>query len=240
MASGRCVPAGSHQPPADEIEVHWKESMKRTFITISAVVAVLITGIVHGIWTGRWEFTDEPGASVARLPNVSMELGDWQGETLDAESSQIGDASGCVLRRYTNKFTGANVTVFLLCGRPGPVAIHPPDSCYAAGGYEIATPSLFKAPADSAATSAEFRVARMRKKRAGEQTQLRIFWSWNEGKGWRVPSSPRVTFAPSQVLFKLYLVRELPDFEEPLDDDPSLDLMRRLLPELDKVLFTRS
>src|SRR5262249_8823260 len=144
------------------------------------------------------------------------------------------------LRRYTNRVTGASVTVFLLCGRPGPVAIHPPDSCYAAGGYEIATPSQFKAPGEPEATSAEFRVARMRKKRAVEHSQLRIVWSWNDGNGWRVPADPRWTFASASVLFKLYLVRELPDFEEPLDDDPSIDLMRRLLPELDNVLFTRS
>ncbi|HMF12322.1 MAG TPA: exosortase-associated EpsI family protein [Gemmataceae bacterium] len=214
--------------------------MKRTVVTAVAITAVLATGIVHGIWTGRWEVTDEPGASVARLPNVSMELGDWQGQTLDAESQQLGDASGCLLRRYTNKFTGANVTVFLLCGRPGPVAIHPPDSCYAAGGFEVLTPSLFKAPAEAGATAAEFRVARMRKKRVGEQSQLRVFWSWNDGNSWRVPASPRWTFASAPVLFKLYLVRELPDFEEPLDDDPAIDLVRKLLPELEKVLFSRS
>ena len=214
--------------------------MKRTVITALAIVVVLATGIVHGIWTGRWEFSDEPGASVARLPNVRMELDDWQGQTLDAESQQLGDASACLLRRYTNRVTGACVTVFLLCGRPGPVAIHPPDSCYAAGGYEIATPSQFKAPGETDTPPAEFRVARMRKKRAGEHSQLRIFWSWNDGNGWHVPADPRWTFASAAVLFKLYLVRELPDFEEPLDDDPSIDLMRRLLPELDKVLFTRS
>jgi hypothetical protein len=214
--------------------------MKRIVITALAIVVILASGIVHGIWTGRWEFSDEPAASVARLPNIAMELGDWQGQTLDAESQQLGDASACLLRRYMNQLTGANVTVFLLCGRPGPVAIHPPDSCYAAGGYEIATPSLFKAPEEPGANLAEFRVARMRKKRAGEHSQLRIFWSWNDGTGWRVPADPRWTFASASVLFKLYLVRELPDFEEPLDDDPGIDLMRRLLPELDKVLFTRS
>jgi hypothetical protein len=214
--------------------------MKRILITVLAVVAVMVTGLVHGIWTGRWEITDEPGASVALLPDVSMVLGDWQGETLDAESRQLGDASGCLLRRYTNNLAGSSVTVFLLCGRPGPVAIHPPDSCYAAGGFEIATPSLFKAPTGSSATDAEFRVARMRKKRAGEQTQLRVFWSWNDGKGWRVPSNPRVSFAGTPVLFKLYLVRELPDYEEPLDGDPSVDLMRHLLPELEKTLLNRS
>jgi hypothetical protein len=213
--------------------------MKRTVITSLTIAVILATGIVHGIWTGRWEFSDEPGASVARLSNVGMELGNWQGQTLDSESQQLGDASGCLLRRYTNRLTGASVTLFLLCGRPGPVAIHPPDSCYAAGGYEIAPPSQFQASTEPGATPAEFRVARMRKKRVGEQNQLRVFWSWNDGTGWRVPANPRWTFASAPVLFKLYLVRELPDFEEPLDDDPGIDLMRSLLPELDRVLFTR-
>ena len=34
--------------------------MKRTLITGCAIGAVLITGIVHGIWTGRLEITEEP------------------------------------------------------------------------------------------------------------------------------------------------------------------------------------
>jgi hypothetical protein len=214
--------------------------MKRILITSGAITAVLVSGIVHGIWTGRWEFTEEPRASAARLPNVGMDLGDWQGERLDGESRPLNGASACLLRRYTNRYTGANVTVFLLCGRPGPVAIHPPDSCYAAGGYEVVTPAKFKLPGDSSADAAEFRVARMRKRRAAEQSQLRVFWAWNEGKAWRVPADPRLSYASSKVLFKLYLIRELPDFEEPLDNDPCIDLMRRLLPELDKVLFVRS
>src|SRR5260370_316069 len=83
--------------------------------------------------------------------------------------------------------------------RPGHVSIHAPDPGYAASGYEIIPPSLCKGPAEAGAAAPEFRVARMRKTRAGEQNQLRVFWAWNEGAAWRVPSNPRWTFASARV-----------------------------------------
>jgi hypothetical protein len=212
--------------------------MKRIIITASAIAAILITGIVHGIWTGRWELSNEPAASAARLSQVPMELGDWHGMRLDSESRDLDGAAACLNRRYTNRLTGAGVTILLLCGRPGPVSIHPPDSCYAAGGYDVIAPTMFNAAEASA--GAQFRVARMRKKRAAEQNQLRIFWAWNNGGGWRVPADPRLTYASSKVLFKLYVIRELADLEESLDNDPSIEFMHQFLPELDKTLFDHS
>jgi len=214
--------------------------MKRIVISTLAIAAVLASGLVHGIWTGRWEISDEPGDSASRLPNVSMDLGDWHGQTLDAESRLLSGASAVLCRRYAKEGRDVGVTVFLLCGRPGPVAIHPPDSCYAAGGYEVASPTMFTASATLGTPPPEFRVARMRKRRANGQTQLRVFWAWNDGKGWRVPADPRLEYASSRVLFKLYLVRELADFDEALGGDPCTELMNHLLPELDKVLFVRS
>ncbi|HZT80482.1 MAG TPA: exosortase-associated EpsI family protein [Gemmataceae bacterium] len=211
--------------------------MSRLLIAGLGIAAVLLSGVVHGLWSGRWEWTDEPGASAARLSAVSCDLGDWQGEPLDDEGRPPDGAAGCLCRRYTNRWTGNAVTVYLLCGRPGPVALHPPDSCYGASGYEVGSPSKFSPPAEAGTPPAEFRVAQMRRKRAGEQTRLRIFWAWNDGQGWRVPADPRTEFAARRALFKLYLVRELADRDGPADADPSLDLMRRLLPELQRALF---
>jgi hypothetical protein len=212
--------------------------MSRIVISASAIAAILVTGIVHGLWTGRWEWSEEPGASASRLPNVPMQIADWQGVRLDSESRDLDGASACLNRRYTNRVTGAGVTILLLCGRPGPVSIHPPDSCYAAGGYDVIAPTMFSAA--EASPGAEFRVARMRKKRASGQNQLRIFWAWNNGGGWRVPPNPRMHYASSKVLFKLYVIRELADLDEPLDNDPSIEFMHEFLPGLDKTLFDRS
>jgi hypothetical protein len=66
--------------------------------------------------------------------------------------------------------------------------------------------------------------------------QLRIFWTWFGDGTWRAPESPRLAFAPLPALYKLYVVRELPPRGERSEDDPSLDLLRRLLPALGRAL----
>ena len=66
--------------------------------------------------------------------------------------------------------------------------------------------------------------------------QLRIFWTWFGDGTWQAPDSPRLTFAHLPVLYKLYVVRELPPRPERLEQDPSLDLLQQLLPALASVL----
>src|SRR5262245_20525708 len=120
--------------------------MPRVVVTGLGVVAVLAGGVVHGLWPGRWEASDGPGAAAARLASVSGELGAVRGEPLDERDRAPAGAAGCLCRRHVNRWTGAAVTVYLLCGRPGPVAIHPPDACYWAAGYEVSTPARYTPP----------------------------------------------------------------------------------------------
>ena len=40
--------------------------------------------------------------------------------------------------------TGKVVTLFLACGRAGPVCTHTPDVCYAGSGYEVEKPKRFQ------------------------------------------------------------------------------------------------
>ncbi len=214
--------------------------MVRLLIAGAALSAVIVSGLVHGVWTGRWELTDEPAASAARLQSVARELDDWQGHVDEADVKQLGGISGYLSRRYTNRSNGSVVTVFLVCGRPGPVSIHPPDVCYRASGYQVSAPTKYTAPADDSAPPAEFRTALMVKARSADRTHLRVFWSWNATGTWMVPDDPRMTFAPYPALFKLYLIREMSNPDEPVPDDACIDLMRQLLPELQRRLFAQS
>jgi hypothetical protein len=83
---------------------------------------------------------------------------------------------------------------------------------------------------------AAFWTARFHKTAGVAQEDLRIFWSWQApGGDWSAPENPRLTFARSPALYKLYVIRPIlmhktPD--EKLDTDPALDFIRRLLPEL--------
>ena len=66
--------------------------------------------------------------------------------------------------------------------------------------------------------------------------ELRIFWSWYGDGGLRASDNPRWDFAHLPALYKLYVIRETGGRTTTLDNDPSADFLRRLLPEASRVL----
>jgi hypothetical protein len=203
-----------------------------------AVLAVLTTGVVHGVWTDRW--TTLEAATTGRLEQLPLTLGDWQGQDVEMDKRFLGPVSGCLHRRYVNQRSGVSVFLTLVSGRPGPVAIHTPDVCYVASGFQTASTEKFVPRLDPSVPAAEFMTAQFVKSKSADQTNLRVFWSWHAGDRWMVSDSPRFAFAPYRVLYKLHLVRELASAGEPLDDDPCVQLMQLLLPELEKTVFSPS
>ena len=67
--------------------------------------------------------------------------------------------------------------------------------------------------------------------------RLRVYWSWNATGRWIVPNDPRVAFAPRPFLYKLILVLRTGEGLEQYANDPQLEFMNQLLPELEKTLF---
>jgi hypothetical protein len=211
--------------------------MLRYVLPIVGVAAVIATGAVHGIWTDRWGLADEPAASAARLDQIALSLPDWDGQVASTGKRDLGGAVGYIHRRYVHTRTGKEVGVFLVCGQPGPVSCHTPDVCYAGSGYEVLSQVTYTPTLGPAVGAAQFKTAQFRHKRAVEQSYQRIFWGWSATGDWMAPEDPRFTFARYRALFKLYLIREMTVPDEPLDDDPCVDLMRQLLPELRRALF---
>jgi Protein of unknown function (DUF3485) len=206
--------------------------MLRFMPPLIAAVLLVATGIVHGYWTDRWAAAVEPQQAADRLPGIPMKVGDWDGRIPEKQAPAVPGVVGTVQRIYTNRVTGATVTLAIVCGRPGPVSIHTPESCYAASGYTLAKPfSVAVNPGVDFWTADAVRV------KATEESRLRIFWGWSGGQGWSAPDEARTTFARYPVLHKLYVLRELNSLSEPIKDDPGLAFLRAALPELDATLF---
>jgi hypothetical protein len=210
----------------------------RQILPVVAIVALVLTGVVHGFWTGRFDFSEGALGPASRVQSAALDLPTWEGVALDQQSSANSSTVQHLFRRYVHRESGQEVNVLLVCGRPGPVSIHTPDACYGASGYQVTAP--VKRPWSVGDQKAEFWSARMLKKRSTEQLQVRVFWAWNAGHGWVASDNPRVAFSNSSLLYKLYLVRDLTRNEEPSTDDPCVMLMRELLPELNKSLFSGS
>jgi hypothetical protein len=211
-------------------------SLLRWIYPAAAFLAVLTSGAVHGLITDRWQTSAESALRAERLELLPYQLGDWVGQEIETDAKLVGPVAGFLHRRYLNRQTGNGVTVFMVCGRPGPVCIHTPDVCYAASGYEILSQEKLALPPDVG--EGDFWTAKLRKTNSTEDYRLRIFWSWSDGREWSVPEIPRLTFARRPVLFKLYLIREQTDKQESLSQDPCLDLLRLFQPQWQRVVFT--
>jgi hypothetical protein len=206
----------------------------------TALALVTLSGIVNGFWTDRWVVSQAPAEAAARMRKLPREAGDWKAVDLPADEPQDEPIAGTLYRRYVNRSTGAVVNLALVCGLPGPVSIHTPDVCYRASGFEVASPAPYKVAGGPKQPAARFWTSDLHKKKAAEEIHQRIFWSWSAGGPWKTPADPRREFAGRPVLFKLYLVRPLHSPNEPLADDPCADLLKELLPQLRRTLFTQN
>ena len=163
-----------------------------------------------------------------------MTLGAWVGSDIEMDKDANTGLAALVARRYIHGNTGKSVTLLLGCGRAGPVCTHTPEVCYAGSGYEVEKPRKFRLTTKGAEEPPEFWTARFVKERAAGKTHLRIFWSWHGSQTWKVADNPRLSFAGERTLYKLYLIRELTQSEEPIEADPCVEFMRELLPAFHK------
>jgi hypothetical protein len=214
--------------------------MKSRRLALIAACAVLVaSGVVHGIWTQRWQPTsDALQTACARLRAVPETAGPWQGIPMetDSEPYQEAGAMGYWMRRYTKKGTDIPVTVILMCGRPDRMAVHTPDVCYQSAGYAMAGDQIQATVAmPSGGPKAEFWTARFRQQTKSAGRELRIYWSWSGDDAWRAPASPRWTFAGQAFLYKLYVA--LDSSADGSRDGVVAEFLQHLLPVLDKALF---
>ena len=214
--------------------------MSRTLPYIVALVLIFCSGLVAGVRANRWRDQTALTTAAARLEQVPLQLGEWEGEPgeLSPRIIEQSEVSGYLLRRYRNRRTQAEASIFLGCGRPGPVSVHSPEVCYVGGGYEILGETR-RWPADGSSGGADgsWMVTDFRNPPSQIGGHLRIFWAMTTSGGWDVPQNPRLQFAAAPVLFKLYVYRNLTNPAEALESDPCVGLIRALLPELNKALF---
>lgn len=214
--------------------------MVRTLPLVAGIAILFPCGLVRGLWTDRWAPGAAASAAAVKLERLPMTIGEWQGGPIDNEAAQrdVSKVAGHVMRRYENRVNGNACSLFLACGRPGPLSVHTPEVCYNGAGYELAAPPV-KCPVEGAspARPSEFWAAAFAKQESAIPLELRVFWAWNALGAWQAPENPRLAFVRVPVLYKLYVIREAAPGDGRLEDDSCKDFLRRLLPELEKVIL---
>jgi hypothetical protein len=212
-------------------------------------VLVLAAGALHGSFTGRWHTSAELENAVARLDAVPLELGNWrcgERQVLDEAELRHGGIKGHFYGRYKNKL-GEVVSLLIVCGRPGPISVHTPDICYGGAGFKAVTDPIQKDLSPDRGGSLSVWAIQFRAPATMASKDIEVSWVWTGGDGWKAPKSPRWTFAAYPALYKLYAVREMPatttDKKNDARDknkDASASFLQTFLPELEKILATKS
>ena len=178
---------------------------------LAGLTVLLACSLVHGVWTQRWQRSPVLEAACAQMQRLPVAAGEWTSTEVsgDAQAFQQARAARYWIRRYSKSgFTGG-ITVILMCGRPGHMAVHTPDICYPGAGFAmIGKPTKTTVQGSQDEFKAEFWTARFRHETRGTENDLRIYWGWSAGDGWQAPNSPRWTLGGEAYLYKLYVVCE--------------------------------
>ena len=212
--------------------------MSRAALLAVPLLLVGANGLIHGLWSHRWEpwsdaRSDEAAARLARVP---LQIGDWDGTVLEPEPHSLPDelVGRGVSVRYVRRTDGAAVVAYVACGPTDACASHVPTVCYPAIGYNRCPPDIrTTASLGPDGAGGEFWVSGFKRTSGGAEVNLRVFWGYSDGTGWRTPDNPRRAYRRAPVLFKTYFIRSLSSENEPVEGDPALQLMALLLPRVD-------
>jgi hypothetical protein len=107
-------------------------SMSRRLPFLVGIALLLGAGVVHGLWTGRWQPSQEVAAAAARLHTLPDDIGTWKGEVAeqDPEDLKMAGAVSHWSRQFTDSVTGEQALVILLCGKSARMMVHRPETCY--------------------------------------------------------------------------------------------------------------
>ena len=203
--------------------------MTRLLPNVMAILLVIISGMVKVQWADHATAAKELQSATARIGILPWTIGDWTGEPADLDERGLDRAGivGHINRCYTNRRTGASVTMLLVFGRPGPIAVHGPEICYTGAGYEQVTPIVKRTMG-----AGEFWTTRFRKEGPVGGPLLQIDWAWSAGGRWEAAKSPRIQYSKYSVLYKLYILSNYGYYEINDEDFAVKGFAVALLPEL--------
>jgi hypothetical protein len=213
--------------------------MTRTAAIALAAGLLLLCGIAHGLRADRWQPSAALADALPRIERVPLDLGDWKATPVQADKAAFDQAGAQAwwVRQYRHPRRDVPLTVVLMCGRAGRMAVHTPEVCYQGAGYELyETPLATPVRGADGEELGTFFTARFTKA-AGRGSDLRLYWAWNHSGPWQAAANPRWEFRGQPFLYKLYVSHEMTAPSAGSQDEPAVELMSVLGPELRKALF---
>jgi Protein of unknown function (DUF3485) len=202
--------------------------MSRYLLLAVVGVVTLTTGVLGGLWEGRWGVDQGPPVPLEQLP---LTFGDWRGEAQQLDKRVIDRAGfdAYIVRHYENQRTGAVVSLLVARGRQGPLSVHTPEVCYGGAGFALTGAPARWSPTEGGPDG--FWKATFAKKDSAATEKLRVLWGWYHKGAWKTAENPRWTFAGTPVLYKVYVTQAFFPRDEATDGEGCLEFLRDFVPE---------
>ena len=196
------------------------------------VIGLLMTSaVVHGSIDGRWSAKIDlkaQGAKVTTLPEIA---GDWKlvaRPEMDEQALRILQCHGWEQRQYRSDSTGQIITVAVMFGPRGPMAVHTPEVCFDSVGTQQTrdrrVETVSTGNADHKLWSVEFA------SKESPDDRFESWYAWSDGGAFHASKLPRVWMTSS--LYKIQLSGPTGNGA----DQPIQDFLGEFLPQLEIVL----
>lgn len=179
---------------------------KWAFSMAIAMIATLTisSGLLHGYLDNRWEVGPDLQAIGRRLPALPEQCGPWTSvsdQELDPSAQELLRCEGYLVRDYWKPETGERVSVAVLFGPRGPIAVHTPEVCYRSAGTE----PIGERTAETINTEGvedELWHIQFGRPNSPDPT-LDVWYAWSDGGPWQASEHPRFWLAHH--LYKIQL-----------------------------------
>lgn len=200
-----------------------------------ALAGTLGTGYLHGRMTNRWGLRHEARLAAEQLRvELPEEAGSWRlrkAEPFPKAVVQVLQCPAYISRVYEHRQTGDVVSVAVIVGPPGPIAVHSPEICYSARDYTIDGPRRAAAVTDAAGQAHTlWELSLKANDLAG--VPLKVFYGWSTGGRWEATPQPRFRFGGLSHLYKLQLSVTQHPASEAIQFDAAEDFLSQFLAQL--------
>ena len=205
----------------------------QSIVSIVLVAALtLAVGVIHGRMRNRWGPPADAQVAVDRMQEIPLEFGNWRCkslEKLNALTLEILECHGHWVRRYVNTSSGEAVSVTLLLGPAGPIAVHTPEVCFSSQAYKNRSPRTQVSIEHPPAPADQFWVLTYQTSDLRADV-LRLYFAWSTGSHWSASSNARYVFAGAPYLYKIQLSVYLPPGVDPEKNDTGRRFLEAFVP----------
>lgn len=184
------------------------------------VYVPLIVGLLLTIAVG-WQHHRMVGVKSPKLMAVAADqlggipksFGKWRTireNQLSEEVIKMLQCSAHVSRIYEHEETKQTISIVVLLGPHGPMAVHIPEICYSNSGFQSDSEAKrCRIPQAGGTATDQFWQVSMRS--LGEDGLVqRVYYGWSEGGSWTRPKYPRMAFGRAPYLYKLQMATTEP------------------------------